>query len=289
MAFRIDGRFLPGISTYADCDKHFKRWLVGLTPRRTNGTWGTEVLPLVGWKDSSKRIELNGASLESYYGLVYHRTTVVGYYPDGRVFFNAAYDSASTHIFFERLAPAGWHIQRAKGRRFYVRRSYGSEEWHVIPGSGYLWLNCDGSVKNPSPFTYNKTLANMPVRKEVRAKLKPFVEWYHAMTRVGGSMRAVMWDDETIKAQVGGASPLRLLHEAATQHLLDPDCSQDGWRDAATWASVYNRGTYAWLAGIANDDPGQAKATLDTIFNTLWRQCNGFRTEEVTVPAGEKP
>ena len=289
MSFAINGRNLPSIATYADCERLFNNRLKELTTRRMNGgTWSQECLPLVSWRDPDKHIEKH----DDGYALYYHHTPIVTYCKDGSVEFNVCVDSASTHIFFERVAPAGWEIRRARGGRFFVKRNGDSTEaWHVVPDDGRQYINCDGSVRRPIPFSYEKELANMPARKEIRTKLKPFVEWYHAMTRVGQSMAGVLLPMETIDAVVlsGGFS-----HEMAERHvqgLMKDGCDEEGWRAAVSWQLVSRCGG-AWWVQMKHEQRVSfhfEASVLETIFEILFRKFDGYRIETVTVPAGERP
>lgn len=281
----LNSNSLPSIRDYADCDKLFKRKLAEL-PRhlRARAQWSETKLPLDAWHKEHLRIELKDDDGVLYYALIYHNTTVLGYYPDGRVFFNASWDTRSTHVFFDELSPYGWYITRARGARFYVNGS----KWHAIPMSGYFWLGTDGQPTNPQDFHYKTEVSDRERRKELREIMKPFYTWYHALTRATGSMRAVICDDDALRQMGQSASDKRVIDMARALgegSLVE----EDSWRALVSNAFVSCVPLWARQQERAYNVDEWAETVLDKIEGHVWRHCGGFKDEHRVVKAGEKP
>lgn len=291
MSFSIDGRNLPAIRSFADCERLFNRRLGELTPRRKNGnTWSETVLPLRddngAWKDTSKRFEKDGDS----YACFYHRTPVVTYFADGRIEFEAGWDSVSTGIFFDTVSPMDWTITREHGHRFYY---HNSGQWHTCTRAEPLRLDADGKVTNGVPFKRTKTLANMPRRREIREKLKPFYEWFNAMTRVTNSVASVVNADDM---PLESSSRLWVSHTTfveAVKLLVDPEAGESDWRFACSCAraAVDPSPWVPWEARSFESKFGIEYAPLmkKRIEHVLWKEFGGWRKVEVIVQPGEKP
>ena len=283
----LNSNSLPTIRCYEDCDKLFKRKLEELPKhRRSRANWSETKLPLDDWRKEHLRIELQDSG--DYYGLIYHSTTVLGYYPDGRVFFNASWDSRSTHVFFDELSPGQWNIRRARGARFYVNGFGEAAEWHVIPLSGYFWLGADGRPTNPQDFTYKTEVANRERRKELREIMKPFYTWYLALTRATGSMRSVLCDTETVN-HLGQAASQGRLNDYASALGGGQEMDDNDWRALVTNAYVANVTFYARQNERGVDATLWGPTVLEAIEKAVWRHCGGYKDEVRTVKAGEKP
>lgn len=282
----LNSNSLPSIRDYADCDKLFKRKLAEL-PRhlRARAHWSETKLPLDAWRKEHLRIELKDDDGVLYYALIYHNTTVLGYYPDGRVFFNASWDTRSTHVFFDNLSPAGWYITRARGARFYARGA----AWYALPLDGYFWLGADGLPANPQDFHYKTEVSNRERRKELREIMKPFYTWYDALTRATGSMRAVLCDDDALRQMGQSASDKRVIDMARA--LGEGDLvEEDSWR--ALVSNAFVSCVPLWARNSqerAYNVDEWAETVLDKIETCVWRHCGGFKDEPRVVKAGERP
>ena len=292
MSFSIDGRNLPALTSFAACERHFKRRLTELTTRRKNsGTWSETVLPIRddrgAWKDTSKRLEKDGDS----YACVYHHTPVVKYFADGRVEFEAGWDSVSTGIFFNAFAPGRWTFTRERGYRFY----YNGSEYHTCTRADPLRLDANGVVTNGVSFKYTKTLADMPRRREIREKLRPFYEWFKAMTKVTNSVAAVVNVDNMPMSRDGRLWASVSSLQDAVDALVDPEAAEGDWRFACTCArAVVASGDKYWtaFANLSFEDKfgiQYAEPMLRAIEAALWKQCGGWRKVEGIVAPGEKP
>lgn len=299
--FALDYRRLPRLSSWQDCHNHFERKLKDLTARRKNGdTWRETVLPLVKWRDKHLRIERYRPIGEPGYALYYHNDVVVLYFDDGRVRFDASWDSPSTRSFFEMLAPSGWRIARStlpatviervtrgRGAFGYCRR----EEWHSVERDAPLEVAADGTVKNPRPFEYRKKLANTPQRKRIREKLKDFEQWYCALSRCGGSLAAVAMDDGVLtKLVLSGCRPFQMIEDTVERLLHEPN-DEEIRRAAVSWALLcVDGGIYAFGGDFAKRYRLEvADRVLKKIYATAWERADGWREEVVVVPAGERP
>lgn len=289
MSFSIDGRNLPNIRSFADCERLFNRRLGELTPRRKNGnTWSETVLPLRddsgAWKDTSKRLEKDGDS----YACFYHRTPVVTYFADGRIEFEAGWDSISTRIFFDAVSPMDWTITRERGCRFYYHRS---GQWHTCTRAEPLRLDAAGKVTNGVPFKLTKTLANMPRRREIREKLKPFYEWFSAMTRVTNSIAAVVDADGMPVATDGFLWGSMSGFFESVHCLMKADAGERQWRHACSLARASEPQYRPWSSSSFEEKFGihHAPAMKRLIESELWRSFGGWRQVEVIVQPGEKP
>lgn len=281
----LNSNSLPSIRDYADCDKLFKRKLAEL-PRhlRARAHWSETKLPLDAWHKEHLRIELKDDDGVLYYALIYHNTNVLGYYPDGRVFFNASWDTRSTHVFFDELSPYGWYITRARGARFYVNGS----KWHAIPMSGYFWLGTDGQPTNPQDFHYKTEVSDRERRKELREIMKPFYTWYHALTRATGSMRAVLCDEVDLRSMGQSASQQRL--HAMVISLEDKlFTEEEHWRMLVSNAFVACVPVWDRKSASSFDADRLASGVLATIEAQVWRHRGGFKDEHRVVKAGERP
>lgn len=289
MSFSIDGRNLPNIRSFVDCERHFNRRLGELTPRRKNGyTWSETVLPLRddsgAWKDTSKRLEKDGDS----YACFYHRTPVVTYFADGRIEFEAGWDSVSTGIFFDAVSPMDWTLTRERGHRFYYHRS---GQWHTCTRAEPLRLDAAGKVTNGVPFKFTKTLANMPRRREIREKLKPFYEWFSAMTRVTNSIAAVVNAGDIPVAPNGFLGGSMSGFFESVHCLMKADAGERQWRIACSLARVCEPQYKPWYSCSFEEKFGiyHAPAMKRLIEDELWKRFGGWRQVEVIVQPGEKP
>lgn len=290
----LNSSALPTIRSYADCDKLFKRKLAELPRhRRARAQWSETKLPLDDWRKEHLRIELKDDDGVLYYALIYHNTTVLGYYPDGRVFFNASWDTRSTHVFFDNLSPAGWYITRARGARFY-RNGHGTDsKWYALPLDGYFWLDAGGLPENPQDFHYKTEVSDRARRKELRKIMKPFYTWYHALTRATGSMRAVICDDDALRQMGQSASDKRVIDMARALgegDLGEGDLvEEDSWRALVSNAFVSCVPFWVRQQERAYNVDEWAETVLDKIETCVWRHCGGFKDEIRVVKAGEKP
>lgn len=288
MSFGLSRHTLPALGSYKDVHKLYTSQLDALTPRREQrGAWGRNCLPLRAWADQSKRIEVFGEGADRHYRLYYYRTPILFYYADGRVSFNAAYDTPSTRVFFEEMCPSGWRMIGIGGAYFYVR----DNEWHTANRSDPLCLAADGTVLNGIPYAYTKKYANMDRRREIRKQLKAFYQWFKAMTAVSGSMLSVMVDEEVIKALLASGALNRSFANLRIQvgELLETPENEDLWRSVCTNAFLASGSIYELHFAADRFDGMHAKRTLDAIERALWRECGGWENKLITVPAGEKP
>lgn len=301
--FALDYRRLPRLSSWRDCDVFFKDKLKELTARRRNGVWDDETLPLAKWRDKHLRIQRYQPIGEPGYALVYHDTIVVLYYDDGRIAFNASWDSPSTRSFFSMLAPMGWDIDsvRLPGTAFnrqtrgslargYVNTRRG--EWHTTERTDMLIIGAHGFVKNPRPFEYEKRLANLPERKRIKERLKGFEQWYRALSSCGNSLLAVALEHEHTKALVysGGYNRYAHFEQAADRFWKNTD-DEISRREVVTWSLVCQAGERLFL-GLDSArvyDMRYADDVLKRIYRHLFDANGGWRMEKVVVPAGEKP
>lgn len=297
--FALDYRRLPRLSSWQDCHSHFERKLKKLSPRRRNGTWDDSTLPLVEWRDKHLRIERYQPVGEPGYALCYHNIAVIVYYDDGRVAFNASWNSSSTRGFFGMLAPGRWDIVGSRLPSTVKERSsrtawgyFNGQEWHSVERTGMLVLDANGTVTNPQPFVYAKKLADLQARRRIRERLKDFITWFHALSRCGDSLAAVALDDalmcEVLRA--GGDASFNRCRAAVSELWKMPD-DETVRRTAVSWALAYINSPSWFLIAQHADKYGMkhAPAVLRHILGELWEDHGGWRMEHVVVPAGERP
>lgn len=296
MAFAISAHTLPRITCFKDVDDLFKDRHSRLTKRQlAGGRWSDTEVPLVKARDESKRIVWHAGSLEPFYSLRYHHTDVVSYYPDGRMCFNISYDSRSTCVFFEEMSPYGWRIQRLRKKLFYVHRwPSGLEEFHHGDRTTPLEVAADSTVLNPEPFTFTRKVSDKERRRELRATIEPFMEWFMALSNVGNSLAAVM----------AGAEQTEIAHNTKrlyVSYALETELVKEliaGGQDEYRWRqlcvqlrghSLYRRAHWEEMAHEVKYGLERRPSMVDVLEKRMWELAGGWRCEEVTVPAGEKP
>lgn len=286
--FTISAHNLPYIRSFEACEAFFNRRRKEITSRRERAGWSEHTLPLVNWRDFHKTIIACGEGLTREYRLRLHNTDVIIYYAYGKVEFRM-YDSVSTKLFFEKMCPHGWSVQRHRLTQelFFVHGKYGC--FHASTTDVFS-VGPEGPI-DPKPFSYTRKLADMPRRWEIRKKLKNsgFYEWFYALSGAGNSLRAVLPEPE-----VEGVISRQPFSQAldrfkrAVVRLADGTEGDEFWRNlvgqafALTW-SPYFRSNEACYA-LSNRD-----GLMRYIEKTLWEECGGFKTVEITVPPGEKP
>lgn len=284
--FQINGCNLPGIGSYAACVEHVNEKRPGLKRLRSANAWGENTLPLVSWRDTSKRLQLRDAGTpDERWACEYCRTEVVGYFKDGRVLLDASYDSPSTRTFFDKLSPAGIWTTRPK-RGYWAYRLPGDKYHRVDRDLDPDWnqamlLGPDGAVLNPQDWHLKKTVADMPRRRELRAALKPFTTWFDAMTKCTGSLRSVTNENYVTP---GRGSAIRTAVQNALDGVVD---DHEVWRNA-----VWDTLVYMWGWGARRNvegGPALISQARYGFFQRVFELFDGSKEEVTVVPAGEKP
>jgi len=311
MAFAIDRRGIPSLRSFARCEAHAAKWRAKLTSRSA-AVWGNDCLPLHAFKDKAKRLEWLEDS--QAWACVYHRSHVVTYYKDGRVLLNATWDSVSTRIFFEELCPEGvWLMPTRYGRAYCIghaqsrwdKSTYGDDvEWHEVNrniddkndvGQGLL-IDEQGVVLNPQPWVTKRTVSDRVRRKEIIAKMKPFLTWYDAMTSIGQSMRGVVAGAEQFEPSSWHAGTvLPVTNKGSTSRLLvlfmEDDPGKDDemlWRRAC-WEQFV--GCFSRWETIADAQygPHNIPTVRKKILEIAFKNYDGYKEITKTSPPGEKP
>jgi hypothetical protein len=332
MAFAISSHTLPRIKSFKDCEELARKRRVHLDARkeRSKAGWTFDKLPLCHnhgrWSNQEhKRMEWK--PMLKAWDLILYRSTVVRYYEDGRIMLNTSWNSPSTRNFFWELRPEGvWLMKTSYGRAYCIghavkqwdRSTYGDDvEWHEVNrpvhperyecGQGLL-IDEQGVVLNPMPWTVRKTVSNKERRKEIKAKLAPFLTWFDAMTKVGNSIKGVVVGAEEMEDDPGrghGNGTAKVNTTAVTYMLdcmmsdaydkmyenPDPEYEQKTWRRAC-WTALF-KCTQRWFWGNRPDeskyDFGYAAQMKRYILETAFKLHDGYRDITVVTPPGEKP
>lgn len=283
--YGISSNNVPTISSLQDCEKRFNRMLAQLPRhRRSRNEWSETKLPLRDWNTGYMRIELDGSGEDERFKVYLYRTPVVEYYLDGRLAFNVSYGTHSTHAFFHATAPGHWTSTNHKKSSFYVCRS----KWYEVTREPLLVAGDGETVLNPKPFKYTVEVSNKERRRELKAVMAPFVEWYSAMTRATGSMRAVLCDEATLNVMGMSSSRGRLENLAMTlgEGKLATD---EEWRMLVSNVFIATVPYYARTGESGYEATSWADDVMKKIVENVWRQCDGYMDEKRVVPAGEKP
>jgi len=283
--FGISSNNVPTISSLDDCKKRFNRMLASLPRhRRSRCEWNESKLPLRDWKSEHMRIERDGSGEDERYKVYLYRTPVVEYYLDGRLAFDVNYGSHSTHAFFHAVSPGRWTTANARGSSFYICR----DKWYAVTSTPLLVAADGETVLNPKDFGYTVEVSDKERRRELKAVMAPFVEWYSAMTRATGSMRSVLCSDDEVRLLGEHASQGRL--KAHAELLGEGELTTDDqWRVLVSNAFVATVTYYARQNEYAYEATTWADDVLKKIIDNVWRQCGGYMDEKRVVKAGEKP
>jgi len=319
MAFAISGHTLPGIHSFEHCEALAAKRRARLTARQRNSAaaWSDNKLPLWDnhgrWSNQHhKRMEWVTAGEDSRWDLMLYRSAVVSYFKDGRIKLNAAYNSTSTRNFFEELRPYNARLMRAgrygyaycightSGGRWEVKEYGDGVEWHEVNRAcddkwdQALLIDGQGTVLNPQPWTVKKTVSDKERRKELRAKLKPFTDWFDAMTKVGNSMRGVVagvdigtknnWGYEV--PTTDRAAVFALLSDLIEHEATEPT---DMWRKACWYAMSANTSYYAYTRNEALYSIEKAAGIKAFILEQAFKNYDGYKEITVTTPPGVKP
>lgn len=286
MSFAIQGRRLPSLFSFAHCEAHAERRRQDLTKRRLQ-QWDSDTLPLCEWNEWSKRMVWIEDGADSRWSLIYYRTEVVGYFKDGRVLLDANYDTASTRTFFSELTPNGVSLYKhgTYGHTYHIDRQYHKVDRRpVTPWGCALVIDAAHNVLNPQDWVVKKTVADVARRKEIRARLKPFLTWYDAMTSVGNSMAGVIGANdgrgtteapwELVQALMNGGSNADdlMLRAHAIKHLMTVN------RSVAFWQQQQDPHTPALIRPVRN-----------ALLELAYQGYDGYQMITITAPAGELP
>jgi len=308
MSFMINRNNIPCLRSFAQCEAHAAKWRAKLT-KRNAAVWGTNCLPLHKTRDTSKRLEWHEGS--QAWACVYHHSDVVTYYKDGRILLNASWDSVSTRVFFEELSPSGvWLMNTKYGRAYCIGHannrwdveSYSDDvEWHEVNrdidtvndvGQGLL-IDEFGVVLNPQPWVTQRTVSNRERRKEIIAKLKPFLTWYDAMTSVGQSMRGVVAGAERYAEMSNYKRPV--YDSDAVLIMLDVFMKDDPrkedemvWREAC-WTAFNSCGISYWSSEATRFSANNILPVRKYILETAYKNYDGYKVVKTVVPPGKKP
>ena len=315
MAFAISRHKLPTLRSFHACDNHANKMRSKLHSR-ANKVWGPSCLPLVAMRDLDKRLEWREKT--QAWACVYHNSSVVTYYKDGRVLLNASWDSVSTRLFFEEMSPEGvWLYKTKYGLAYCIGHAenrwqpatYDKDvEWHEVNrnidhendvGQGLLIDVIDefGTVLNPQPWTTTRRVSNKEMRKEIRTKLGAFTTWFDAMTRVGNSMKGVVAAVEKFDESHSWAMR-PMTKYGAIESMLDEMINGDvfdntqAWQEACWSALVSVGGSYYW----SKERFEQEKYNIDMaacvkkhILDKAFELHDGWKLVTTAVPAGKKP
>lgn len=325
MAFAISSHTLPRIKSFKDCEELARKRRMHLDARkeRSKAGWTFDKLPLDSnrgrWSNQEhKRMEWK--PMLKAWDLILYRSTVVRYYEDGRIMLNTSWDSPSTRNFFWELRPEGvWLMKTSYGRAYCIGHAdklwdtstYGDDvEWHEVNRdihpqftelSQGLLIDEQGVVLNPMPWTVHKTVSNKERRKEIKAKLAPFLTWFDAMTKVGNSIKGVVAGAEEMEDDTrrGAGNGTAKVDNGAVTRLLERMIDQENWDEPddmlwrrACWTALFNC-TQRWYWG---NRPDESKYDFDYaaqmkryILETAFKLHDGYRDITVVTPPGEKP
>jgi hypothetical protein len=284
--FAIDRSTLPSLRTFIACKTHAERWRAKLT-KRANHVWGDACVPLRNTRDQHLRLEWREGS--KAWACMLYRTAVVTHYENGNILLNASYNTVSTRTFFEEMTPSGVWLRRTKYGYAYCIGHSDDFEWHQVNrpitrepdvGQGLL-IDEQGVVLNPLAWHATKTVADRERRKEIRAKLKPFTDWYTAMTRATSSVMAVIAGVE--EKYVPYAKIVSML-----ESMMHGENDEMQWRYAckAAYPAVSHR---VWPHGDEQYGLKLAEPMLNYILDVAFKQFNGYKDVTILVPPGQCP
>ena len=296
--FSIDTRALPWIKSYESCNDVAARKRVKIT-KRTNPIWGDNCIPLRSNDDHHLRLEWREDGEDSRWALMLYRTEVVGYFKDGRILLNASYNSTSTSRFFDTMTPNNIYLIRTRYGNAYAIGHGGDDrdvDYHLVnrdihyddPFGGKfnqaLIVDQQGAALNPQDWPITKRVANKERRKEIRQALKPFLQWYDAMTKVGNSVRGV-FGEQSAHVTVAYAEAISTLVERS---LAGDTVDTEVWNKACVGA--YCQVAPYWFRTARMDvDAEYIGAMRACILRRAFEQFDGWAALKVVVPAGKRP
>lgn len=269
---KFDG--MPTVRHYADAEAEFNN----ITPRR--GTDGSE-RPLRRRGERHKTIIKKADG--SYAFKLYH-TEVVTYHPDNTITIRT-YDTLSTVEFMEYMLPwtVGVFLNRGKmylslkeiqangwDRKFYRE---GREPIRLAPtetNHGVTYYH----ITNPETLSQDTVrVVNRARAKEIRAKLKPLMDWVHAVSALNdGDVTEIASDNpqyygltETIAAVVSGVATVE------DYPLVLWELTKVGWSQFE----------------VGKPERQLVPNWRDRIIDTAYKTCGVL--DEVPVPIGELP
>jgi len=297
VSFSIKLNSLPSIRSYADCDRWFKRRLAEKNDLylARSATWSKKILPLNDtknrWADDAKRIEIDD---EFGYKLMYHKTCVVAYRPDGEVYVDYRHGGRSTGTFLRCVSPMWVDVESRRGTMFYkLRDGEESYRWYSVSTNGAMWFGPNREpLSPPKDFFYTKKVARRDVRAELRKKIEPFVTWMDSVCRVGNCILPAVAGAESFNDNTSFIGVM-FAHQKWKPFLapyLESGRTEDEWRHLAMalrrqicW---FSNGTQPFDYDYGIHHLAPMKKRLNEI---MWKHFDGWREVKVKVKAGDKP